>query len=60
MDLAGTSVDGFKDKVVEDMGIIKEAMVGDDEGNGGAVNAAKDLVNELNTEFAEILDNLDK
>jgi hypothetical protein len=41
MEAAGTSVDGFKDKVVDDMGAVKDAMVGED-GEGGALGAAKD------------------
>ena len=55
---AGTTVDGFKDKVLEDMKEAEKAMVGDEDGNGGAVNAAKDMATEMKNVFDEILKNL--
>lgn len=58
LEAAGTSVDDFKDKVLEDMKDIEESIVGDEEGNGGAVNAAKTLEEEMKSVFDNILKNL--
>lgn len=58
LEAAGTSVDDFKDKVLEDMKDIEEAMVGDEKGNGGAVNATKTLEEEMKSVFDDILKNL--
>lgn len=58
LEAAGTSVDNFKDKVLEDMKDIEEAMVGDEKGNGGAVNATKTLEEEMKSVFDDILKNL--
>lgn len=56
---AGTSADGFKDKVVEDMEAIEESIVGED-GEGGAVGAAKELGDQMTTQFDAIMNNLRK
>lgn len=56
---AGTSADGFKDKLAEDMKAIEEAMVGED-GDGGAVGAAKELGEQMQGQFDDILSNLQK
>ena len=56
---AGTSVDDFKDKVTEDMAAIEDAMVGED-GEGGAVGAAKDLGDEMTEQIDNILEELRK
>lgn len=57
---AGTTVDDFKDKLVEDMQKAEEAMVGTGEegDNGGALGAAKKLADEMKTVFDDILKNL--
>ena len=57
---AGTTIDDFRDKVLEDMKDAEEAMIGDEEGNGGAVNAAKTLGEEMKSVFDDILKNLKK
>jgi len=57
---AGTTVDDFKNKLVEDMQKAEEAMVGTGEegDDGGALGAAKKLADEMKTVFDDILKNL--
>jgi len=56
---AGTSADDFKDKVTEDMKAIEESIVGED-GEGGAVGAAKELGDQMTEQFDGIMENLRK
>lgn len=56
---AGTSVDDFASKVQEDMNAIEEAMVGED-GEGGAVGAAKELGEQMEDQIDGILEELRK